>query len=260
MTELSLLSSLRRLSGATLITALVLSPVLVVDRAAAEQSQQSHMTWIERLGPGVFEDSGRDALAEDRVSYQVNATVLIPLLITSIPLLSRDDVGVGSFSVTDLQDGGDGPLRAYEFFAASIPDRARGLNRLGFIREVLHAARHAQFGVISADRAQTRSAAEQSFGQDQTLQPYKIIDAIIEPGRSRSTVTTLTLRGLWESADALYADVRPELRSGSAETVNDGVHVRGHEGEVAVEAINGPVILEALRSSNVAAVTKPRCT
>lgn len=41
----------------------------------------------------------------------------------------------------------------------------------------------------------------------------------------------------------------------TAESVNDGVQVRNHEGDVNAEAINGPVILESIRSSNLAAVT-----
>lgn len=41
----------------------------------------------------------------------------------------------------------------------------------------------------------------------------------------------------------------------AAESVNDGVSISNHEGDLSAEAINGPVILEAIRSSSVAAVT-----
>jgi hypothetical protein len=209
--------SLGRLLAATLVLALASLPSALSSQEDGEQSGRNDVTWIEQVSPGVFDSSARPPLAEGGVSYQVNATVLIPLLITSIPIINREDVGVGSFAVADFEDSDGGTLRAYEFFAASNPDRARGLNRLGFIREVAKLGSDgtrwtAQFGVISADRAQAQSRedAEQSFEQDQNLQPYKIIDTMIERRRNHGTVTTLILEGRWESADALYADVRPE--------------------------------------------------
>jgi hypothetical protein len=183
---------------------------------ATGQTGVERSTWIERTSPGVFGDSDRPGLAEVGVRYQVNATVLIPLLITSIPIINRNDVGVASFVVSDFEDDTDHLLRAFEFFAASIPEQARGLNRLGFIREVASLdvggpEWSAQFGVISADRAQSgsRDEAEQTFEQDQNVQPYKVIDAMIGRERSVGTVTTLVLEGNWRSAGELYSDVRP---------------------------------------------------
>ena len=67
----------------------------------------------------------------------------------------------------DFAETQDARVRAYEFFAASLPDRARGLNRLGFLREVVRltatgADWTAHFGVIAANREDTRKAAEQA--------------------------------------------------------------------------------------------------
>ncbi len=108
---------------------------------------------------GVF-DLTRPAARSARVDYQVNATVLVPLLFTSIPFVSRDDVGVASFTARDFDEAGE-TLRAFEFFAASDPARARGLNRLGFFREAVAlgddgARWTAQFGVMTIDRAAVR--------------------------------------------------------------------------------------------------------
>jgi hypothetical protein len=216
------LPSIIRLLATILLVAILSIPGAGAVQSAGGQAEAGRKTWIEQMSPAAFDSSAGEAHGRYGVRYQVNATVLIPLLVASIPLFTREDVGVASFTVTDLADGDDGPLRAYEFFAASIPDRARGLNRLGFIREVAKlgatgAQWTAQFGVISADRAESREAAEQSFEQDQNLQPYRVIDAMIEPRRTVDTVTSLTVEGLWENADKLYADVRPMWASASPE-------------------------------------------
>ena len=91
------------------------------------------------------------------VAFRVDALVRLPLLIAKIPIASRENVGVTTFSARYFTtDRGTG-VRAYEFYAASFPDRARGLNRLGFLREAVVVARTgiietAQFGVISSER------------------------------------------------------------------------------------------------------------
>jgi len=164
--------------------------------------------------------------------------VLMPLLFGSIPVAHREDVGVASFTVRDLS----GPraragttVRAYEFFAASDPARARGLNRLGFIREVAtiddrHVRSTAQFGVISRDRAASRDAAEAGLDDDDPGGPQQmnVIDGFIATGSSTSQVVRVTLPGLWTRPEDLYADVR--LQWASAENrddrllVNDPVH------------------------------------
>jgi hypothetical protein len=220
------LPSIVRLLIAVLLIALPSGSRAASDQEASRQARTGRKTWIEQVSPAAFARSDDEALARYEVRYQVNATVLIPLFVASIPLLTREDVGVGSFAVIDLADGDGEPLRAYEFFAASIPERARGLNRLGFIREVAKmdaggAQWTAQFGVISADRAESREDAEQSFEQNQNLQPYRIIDAMIESQRTVDTVTGLTVEGLWKSAAELYADVRPLWGATSPETSHE---------------------------------------
>ncbi len=186
---------------------------------------------IESLAPGAFDPNVR-VRAEAHETYRVDAKVRLPLLLGSIPLADRTGVGVASVRVRDLvvPGGGDrATLRAYEFFAASHPARARGLNRLGLIREAAWIVdrvprRTVQFGVISTDRAASRAEAEQSLddGDPARTQTVSVIDAVITRGATRSAVVRLPVGGLWQRADDLYAEVRPRWeaeQAGDAGTV-----------------------------------------
>lgn len=180
--------------------------------AGAAQSLASRAApWIELRAPGAF---GGDQALETDVTYRVDATVLLPLLFTAVPIASRDNVGIGSFSVRDLREGSAARVRALEFFAASYPDRARGLNRLGFLREATGMTRNepvwtAHFGVISANREESREAAEEALDREAGLQPYSIIDGFIDAGGAASAVTRLALNGRWTAAGQLYDEIRP---------------------------------------------------
>ena len=205
--------------GVLVLAAGVLAPS---PRAAGGQAGEGwdvpRVPAIESLAPGAF-DPHVAARAEAYVTYRVDATVRVPLLFGSIPIADRAGVGVASFRVRDLAVPGGGTtdtLRAYEFFAASDPARARGLNRLGFIREAAWIVdrvprRTVQFGVISTDRAASRAEAERGLdGGDPTrAQSVSVIDSVITPGVTRSEVVRLSVGGLWQRADDLYAAVRP---------------------------------------------------
>ena len=111
-------------------------------------------------------------LQKPRVRYQVNATVLIPLLVTSIPLVTRELVGFGSAAARDFRAEDGGWLRTYEFFAVSIPEQARGMNRMGFLREAVRVGADgnqwtAHFGVISSKWEETRNEAERNLDRDE---------------------------------------------------------------------------------------------
>ena len=132
---------------------LIVLLVGVVAVARTQEPEPPVIPWFETRAPGAFGDSRVAASEEWAVAFRVDATIRLPLLIAKIPIASRENVGVTTFSArhftTDRRTG----VRAYEFYAASFPDRARGLNRLGFLREAVVVARTriietAQFGVI----------------------------------------------------------------------------------------------------------------
>ena len=71
--------------------------------------------------------------------------------------------------------------------------------------------RTVQFGVISTDRADSRAEAERGLdtGDPTRAQSVSVIDSVITPGVTRSEVVRLSVGGLWQRADDLYAAVRP---------------------------------------------------
>lgn len=170
--------------------------------------------WVEVTAPRAFDESPPNVSERWDVSYRVDATVRLPLLFANIPIVSRERVGVTSFSARDFTPDRRTGLRAYEFYAASFPEQARGLNRLGFLREALTVTRGritetAQFGVISSEREDTMEKADEVLDNDAELLPYSVIDSLIRPATARSRVVRLTLAGSWNSAASLHNDVRP---------------------------------------------------
>ena len=167
--------------------------------------------WIESLKPSAFDDVD-PVLDRKAVAYRIDATVLLPLLFTSVPLVTRDAVGIGSFTAWDSPTDENARVRAYEFFAVSFPERARGLNRLGLVREILWltpqgADQTAYFGVISSDW-ETHKGAGQALDQEEDLQRYSIIDGFTRASMAANTMLHLNIAGRWTSATALYDEVR----------------------------------------------------
>ena len=192
--------------------------VLLVGVVAVVRTQgpePSVVPWFETRAPLAFGDPRVAAFQEWAVAYRVDATVRLPLLIAAIPIASREGVGVTTFSARDFTMDGRTGVRAYEFYAASFPERARGLNRLGFLREAVVVARGeiietAQFGVISSEREDTMAKVDRVLDNDAELLPYSVIDTLITVNAADSRVLQLLMSGQWDTAAELYEEVRPE--------------------------------------------------
>lgn len=195
-------------SGLGILSAVVAATLT----APAQASNRPPVPWVESWAPGVFDEGACPSLGT--VTYRIDATVLLPLLVTAVPVTRRADVGVATFAAYDCPGTGDARLRALEFFAGSFPERARGLNRLGFLREVVRFGRSgpegtAHFGVITANREESVEQAKQALDQHADAQPYTVIDGRITPAGASNTVTRMTLPGRWTSAGELYRTVQP---------------------------------------------------
>jgi hypothetical protein len=59
--------------------------------AATTSTQESTLTtpWVELAAPGAFDESPRDVSERWDVTYRVDATIRLPLLIVRIPIASR---------------------------------------------------------------------------------------------------------------------------------------------------------------------------
>jgi hypothetical protein len=145
--------------------------------------------------------------------------VRLPLLIGSIPIARRDNVGVGEFSVHDCPGSDATRVRAYEFFAGSSPERARGLNRLGFLREATRLGRAgpeetAHFGVMTISREESVEEARRAVDKGDTAQLYAFISGVIGPRGASNTVVRAPMSGRWTSASDLFRQVRPLWEAG----------------------------------------------
>ena len=219
MTQVNRRRGPTRLSASSrLVVGLV---VLLLGVAAAARTQEAALSpdpWIETRTQGLdlFKSNGNGppAAQEWTVAYRVDATVRLPLLIAAIPIVSRANVGVTSFTARDITTDRRTGVRAYELFAASFPERARGLNRLGFLRESLVVDRTgivetAQFGVISSEREDTMRKVDRVLDNDADELPYSVVDSLITTDVADSRVLQLLMAGQWETAGALYDQVRP---------------------------------------------------
>ncbi len=136
--------------------------------------------------------------------YRADATILL----LGIPIYRRSGVGGGQAS---LEDASDGPAttRTLFFAAGADPARAHGLNRLGWIREVVRQSNsipvEAQyFGVLTASPEESlehaRKAIATPAGGHAT---YSAVSGRNTAGGSRSAVTHFEL-----AAGALWSDRR----------------------------------------------------
>lgn len=154
---------------------------------------------LARHAPGAFEP-GRPARRTARVRYRADAHVLLPLLVTSLRIASRTGVGIASAEVRDLDLPSGERVLAYEFYAASIPEKARGLDRLGFFREAVIDAdastrRTSYFGAMSVSKEQTLEEAKRAIEKDPGMAAYDVIDGFVTPEVATSRSFSVTLKG-----------------------------------------------------------------
>ena len=163
---------------------------------------------IERYAPAIFSPVAADTRSHAR--YQIDATVLFPLF--SIPIASRDDVGFMTVVAGDVRRESSPRLRTYELFGASFPERARGLNRMGFIREAvsrdLEGARWtAHFGALSSSPETNRS--EVALDSDESVRPYTVLDGFSNRSGASNRDTRVELAGSWPSSRVFYERLMP---------------------------------------------------
>lgn len=198
--------------GRVLVWLVMLLVALVT--LAAQEPEPPVVPWFETRAPGAFGNTTAAASREWAVAFRVDALVRLPLLIAKIPIASRENVGVTTFSTRYFTTDRRAGVRAYEFYAASFPDRARGLNRLGFLREAVVIAdtgiiETAQFGVISSEREDSMAKVEAVLDNDAEVLPYSVVDTLITTAGADSRVLQLLMSGQWGTAAELHDDVRP---------------------------------------------------
>jgi hypothetical protein len=173
-----------------------------------------YTTWIDSRAAGLFDPATPQVRGLD-VGYRVDARIMLPLGFTTVQLFSRRDVGTAVASYRDRQTGTGDIVRGYELFSASRPDRARGLDRMGFFREVVRLTPQgpewtAYFGAMTASPEQSYRDAVSAHdsGPDRV---YDATDGLASGLETSAAVFKIATTQRVDSADDLYAAVRPQL-------------------------------------------------
>lgn len=142
------------------------------------------------LPPVVRRASGGDFSRERR--YRADAQILV----LSLPIFRRSGVGGGSVVWREWRESA-GLFRLLEFTGYSNPERAAGLNRLGFIRETSsgepNAIREASyFGVMTASPEESAAEAQKALHSNATEAAYTAIHGRIAGGQVETATAHFT--------------------------------------------------------------------
>jgi hypothetical protein len=144
--------------------------------------------------------------------YRASATITL----LSIPIASRGDVGSGFILIEEAER-----KLAIQFGAGSYPENARGLNRLGFIQEIIAEQKPGELAECNYFAFMT-TAAEKSIEQArQALEdsgptiPYAVAEATGKNGSFISKLDRISLssRVTWRDYPQLTDQVRAAVRT-----------------------------------------------
>jgi hypothetical protein len=125
-------------------------------------------------------ENGTGATFERR--YRADAQILL----LGIPILRREGVGGGSVRWHEFES--EGAARLLEFNGYSLPDRAAGLNRLGFIRELSRGSECVYFGLMTASPEESAEEARKALHSDAKEHAYTAIEGRMAAGQFETTI------------------------------------------------------------------------
>ena len=181
--------------------------------------------------------------------YRADAQVLI----LSIPLLHRAGVGGGRVSWRETTDAGGGALRLLEFVGFSDPKRAAGLNRLGFVKELVRLSANRldealYFGLMTSSPEESAEDARKALHSTASEVVYSAIEGRAAVGdaatrRVHFTASSKLSASQWSELETLARQAlagsnprTPEFDPRSAcpatflETMAEMLHRRTEEG------------------------------
>ena len=125
------------------------------------------------------------------------------ILVLSLPLVRWPNVGGGSAVWRESAAAQDGALRLLEFTGFSRPERAAGLNRLGFIREIsrISSGESLYFGLMTASPEETAEEARRALHPKGKEAAYTAIDGRLRAGAVETVVAHFTAPATWSVAN-----------------------------------------------------------
>lgn len=146
--------------------------------------------------------------------YRASATVTL----LSIPVFSRADVGTG-FTVIEDGAAGDTNTVAIQFGAGSWPETAHGLNRLGYIQEIVTGNRAgdiaecAYFAFMTSSQEKNLEQAKKALETSGGMIPYAAAEGIGKDGAFRSRLDRIAFPSklTWRDYPELIEKVRSTM-------------------------------------------------
>jgi len=151
--------------------------------------------------------------------YRADAQVLL----FGLPLFRREGVGGGSVVWREF-DGG-GAARLLEFNGFSLPERAAGLNRLGFIREMARTSGKSglesiYFGLMTASPEESAEQARKALHSGAKEQAYTAIEGRIAAGEIATAIAHFAAPAAVRAENRLELVERARRALASAEEVD----------------------------------------
>ena len=172
--------------------------------------------------------------------YRADAVIML----LSIPVYSRAGVGSGAIALR-CRRGGDCRVVSLEFAAGSFPGRAKGLNRLGFIREVVGerdgaAPEAAYFGFMTSSPEENLDEARRALKTEAEDQiPYTAIDGYAGGSVSRARIARFRFpaRYNWHDWPHLVNEVRESFETRQPVTRETPLPASGTEAVTFLHAV-----------------------
>ncbi len=185
-----------------------------VVRFLAPRLRASAPTPLDRL---IADHPGEPGPAVHRI-YRADAYIHL----MAIPILSRQDVG-GGYAVVERAAAGEQSIVGLQFAGGSLPERARGLNRVGLIQEAVVERNRipleaAYFGFMVSSGEKNLDQARKSLQPDSAgAVPYSAAFGSGRAGRFQCTVSHLAVpaRFNWSNFDQLNHVMRERIDEGA---------------------------------------------
>jgi hypothetical protein len=151
--------------------------------------------------------------AQCRRLYRADAVITL----FGIPIFSRAGVGAG-FAVYEELAEAESRTISLQFAGGSRPDRAKGLNRLGYIQEVVVERNHkpaetAYFGFMTSSPEESLDQAKKALESSAGMLPYTAVDGSTGPGTMRSSRARFLFPPSysWVNNESLIREVRTKF-------------------------------------------------
>jgi hypothetical protein len=153
--------------------------------------------------------------------YRADAVITV----FNIPVFSRAGVGSG-FAVYEELAEAEGRTISLQFAGGSRPDRAKGLNRLGYIQEVIVErnnlpAETAYFGFMTSSPEENLDQAKKALEASAGMLPYTAVDGSTGPGKMSCSKARFLFPPSysWSNNDSLIKEVRTKFPTESGKPV-----------------------------------------